>query len=161
MDTYLPELAEADLRGYCGLYCGACDALLATARGEEEALARAWGRPPKDVRCWGCRAELTAACCRSCDIRRCARQRTLDHCGLCASFPCQQLRAFAEAPPHHCDGIANLERMKRVGRRQWLEEQHHRWSCPGCSRPASWYDQRCDCGTQLSGYHEAGEDGAL
>jgi len=35
---------------YCGLYCGACEILLANEKGSVEALAQAWNRDPESLR---------------------------------------------------------------------------------------------------------------
>jgi hypothetical protein len=144
--TTMPERLDAP----CGLYCGGCDAYLATIRGTQEALAAACGRTPEEVTCRGCRSDRRAVYCKSCEIRDCIRRRGLDHCGLCPEFPCEKLIAFRDSVAHHALVLRNLRRRRVIGVEAWLREKQERWACPACSREAGWYDtQCCRCGAPL------------
>ena len=79
---------------YCGLDCGQCDAYLATVHDDQalrERTARLWSELnhvtilPEQIRCMGCRAEgvKTVFCDSLCEIRRCARKRSVETCGGC------------------------------------------------------------------------------
>ncbi|UCF10735.1 MAG: DUF3795 domain-containing protein [Candidatus Bipolaricaulota bacterium] len=141
---------EERLDAPCGLYCGACDVYLATARGTQDVLANAWGRSVTEVTCRGCRAPVRAVFCRDCGIRSCAAGRRLEHCSSCPELPCEQLVTFRDSAEHHGSALRDLRRIKAVGVRSWLKEQHERWRCPACSREAGWYDSQCSrCGSPL------------
>ena len=135
---------------YCGLYCGACPSLRATAAGDIGRVAEEGG-DPADLVCHGCRSDHLSIYCRDCDIRACAEGRGVEVCGECGDYPCDRLRAFAEDDrPHHSVVLANRERIRKVGRDRWLEEQAHRWACSCCWTPFTWYDERCpECGSAL------------
>lgn len=136
---------------FCGLYCGACEALLATRRDEVEDLARRLDLEVEDLRCGGCISDVISKWCRDCHIRECALSREVDYCFECPDHPCDDLLSFAaDRHSHHSVVLVNLEGMKNRGVDAWLREQESRWSCPGCGRPHSWYDQSCPaCGADL------------
>jgi hypothetical protein len=106
---------ERNLATPCGLYCGACFALL-------------------DGKCHGC-ACVCGECAESwqenhCDIAICARDRKLESCANCAEMPCTRLIQFCHDPfwVTHAVVIDNLHRRKRLGTKAWLEEQKAFWS---------------------------------
>jgi len=145
-----PQDREPQFDAPCGLYCGACDVFLATQRGEQEALAKMWGRSVSEITCRGCRSPQRAAFCTDCGIRDCVRRRAIAHCGLCPRFPCEQLVEFRDSAAHHAAVLRNLRRLKAAGSERWLQEQQERWRCPACGRASGWYDTQCDrCGTPL------------
>jgi len=135
---------------YCGLYCGACPVLLANETGTVERRAVEWNMKPGELRCLGCRSEMTAVFCTDCVIRPCARDRGITSCCDCSEYPCELLRNFrADEHPHHSVILKNLARIKEKGPDAWLEEQKHRWSCPVCGARFTWYDDRCpECGAE-------------
>ena len=59
-------MADANLIGRCGIYCGACPLYINT-------------------KCEGCRAPATEECA----IARCAEAAGVDYCGVCTKFPCE------------------------------------------------------------------------
>ena len=105
--------------GYCGLDCAACEARLATVRGDEalrRKVAAEWSElngveiTPEMIRCTGCRVEgeKTPYCDALCPIRQCAleRKRT-DPCGSCPEMAgCGKLAAITQNNPEA------LERLK-------------------------------------------------
>ncbi len=139
---------DNSLLACCGLYCGACSFRVAYEEDDRKHLA---GMPAKydeyrDApleRCEGCRAEECGH-----GFTACAAARGVEHCGRCPDFPCDRLTAFArDGIPHHAGVITSLERIRRVGERQWLEEQSRSWRC-SCGARLSWYHRTCDrCGT--------------
>lgn len=141
---------NSDYDTYCGLYCGACDALLATERGTVEALAKEWRRPASAVACRGCKTNVNSVFCRECKVKTCATAHAVETCIDCGDYPCQRLIAFRDQHPHHGAALRNLERRREVGKEAWLDEQRARWSCLGCGRAFSWYEERCQaCGEEL------------
>jgi len=135
----------------CGLYCGACSFRVAFEENDRRHLA---GMPAKydrykdapTDRCGGCRA---AECGHG--FTGCAAARGVEHCDQCDCFPCPRLREFArDGIPHHAGVIAGLERIRRVGERQWLLEQAAVWRC-ACGVRLSWYRRTCDrCGRRAA-----------
>jgi hypothetical protein len=133
---------------YCGLYCGACPVLSANERGDVEKRAAEWKMSPEELRCWGCKTDVTAVFCTDCEIRRCARERGVEFCSACDEYPCDRLTSFAEDEhPHHSVVLKNLEIIESKGLRSWLDERKERWSCPVCGARFTWYDCKCaGCG---------------
>jgi len=135
---------------YCGLYCGACEVLIANKNGEVEKLAKAWNMKPKELRCHGCKTETTASFCATCDVKKCAENK-VEFCFQCNEYPCARLVEFKnDKYPHHSVVLKNLNSIRDKGINKWLEEQETRWSCPGCGTKFSWYDKVCKkCGEKL------------
>lgn len=136
---------------YCGLYCGACEVLIANKNGEVEKLAKAWNMKTKELRCHGCKTETTASFCATCDVKKCAENKKVDFCFQCNEYPCARLVEFKnDKYPHHSVVLKNLDSIREKGINKWLEEQETRWSCPGCGMKFSWYDKVCKkCGEKL------------
>jgi predicted RNA-binding Zn-ribbon protein involved in translation (DUF1610 family) len=146
---------EFRLDAYCGLYCGACPAMLAHQNGELEALAESIGMEPEDARCLGCKSEKVASFCASCKIRQCASDKGFDFCFRCEELPCAPFVAFRddERYPYHAAVPKNLARVQEVGAATWLEEQRVRWRCPACGAQFAWQDETCkNCGQPVSNY---------
>jgi len=137
----------------CGLYCGACGAVLADKTGTVEELAKKWDMKPDQLVCHGCLTETVAVFCRDCTLRACVLEKGVEHCFECDDYPCDALVAFRnDKASHHSMVLHNSGRMREVGVKQWLEEQKERWSCPGCGRAFSWYETECEaCGAALRG----------
>lgn len=155
---------------YCGLYCGACDTLLANEQDRVGLLARRWKMSAEALTCRGCKSGVASVWCTKCEIRRCAMARGVEFCFECTDYPCNQLRAFAaDDSPHHSVVLKNLEAIRVKGVAAWLEEQKARWSCPQCGTRFSWYDRRCgrcrqrlyDCRGEEADLRSAGGRGAV
>lgn len=136
---------------YCGLYCGACDVLLVNERGTVEEAAKKWDMNPEEILCHGCKSDVTAIYCKTCDMRECAEDKKVDFCFQCAEYPCDRLVAFKnDEYPHHSVVLKNLETIQEKGVLKWLDEQGTRWSCPECGTRFAWYDESCKkCGNSL------------
>jgi len=136
---------------FCGLYCGACDVLVANQNAAVEALARAWNREPEQLRCHGCKSAVNAVYCVDCDIKSCAEGKGIEYCFECATYPCSRLVAFRnDDHPHHSIVLQNLGLIQSRGVEWWLERQRERWSCPACGAGFRWYDETCaTCGSEL------------
>ncbi len=113
----------------CGLYCGAC--------------------PEYPEHCHGCQSDLVREQCQNCPkygFIDCIRTHQVRHCGECAKFPCERLLAFAKGPVingvcNHAQAIADLRRMKEIGRANWLEEKKKEYTCPKCGKRLTWFDK--------------------
>jgi hypothetical protein len=136
---------EFKLDAYCGLYCGACPALLGTRAGTEK-------QP-----CHGCKSvQHPERYCATCGIKACARSRGLPFCSECAQlFTCKQMQSFIadEQWPYHRGVLKNLESIHACGPEAWLAAQETRWQCAACGAACSWWDEICPrCGQPVPGY---------
>jgi len=107
-----------DLIAYCGLDCEACEARLATIRGDEvlrQKVAALWSQlngveiTPEMIHCVGCRVEgvKTPYCDALCPIRQCAMGRGVETCGACAELArCEKLGMIVK---NNADALRNLK----------------------------------------------------
>lgn len=141
----------------CGLYCGACYHYRASFYDDERLRAEAArrGRDPEGFTCRGCRSYVLYIHpgCAQCEIRACADNKGIQHCGLCAEFPCDQLWAFqSDGRVHHVNIMVELVRLRKMGPKAWLAEQEGLWRC-SCGESFSWYEEIChNCGEPLASY---------
>jgi hypothetical protein len=108
---------EKKLAGVCGIYCGVC--------------------PHIGKLCQGCLDPKNRIfIMQDCPIYNCCKEKELEHCGLCSSYPCEKTmdllemeKYVKETEPDLIYGwtlemlIRNAERRKKVGTEKWLEEQ--------------------------------------
>jgi len=143
----------------CGLYCGACEARIASGKNDLKQLELMAQRisiltgmsvTAKDMHCEGCQSDIRTLHCRACDIRNCCFSKGFTHCSQCEEFPCQRLKDFnSDAFPHHHEVLKNIQRAREIGINAWLEEQNQRWRCPKCDSNVSWYTEKCpECGAK-------------
>lgn len=153
---------------YCGLYCGACDILLAYKKGLETELRPDWSDLPSElnklpfsarkaeIKCYGCKTDTVFAGCSKCVIRKCAMNRNgIETCLDCNSYPCWRVKITAivkkvlnleKKLPHLRAIKTNLEVIRNNGMQIWMEEQNRKWQCPHCGKRLSWYRASCiDC----------------
>jgi hypothetical protein len=144
---------------YCGVYCGACSICAFGKTGRADALAACLGGVPKgDLACGGCKSDSVYAGCSICNLRRCARERGVEHCIECVKYPCTSYRRWQSVAkamaPHARTAPESLVAIRRDGAAAWLAEQKCRWSCPDCGTPFSWYARTCAaCGRPLTESH--------
>jgi len=136
---------------YCGLYCGACDVIIANEKGTVQETAQKWNMNPEDIECHGCKSGITAVYCKTCEIKQCAEKNEVEFCFHCKEYPCDLLVEFkSDEYPHHSAIFKNLDAIKEEGVLEWLDEQEKRWSCPECGTRFSWYTDVCKkCGSNL------------
>ena len=158
---------------YCGIYCGACDIMMAGRTGGKYRLASFWNgknirryqktlgieydsEQPVSLKCNGCKSDTLFVNCASCRIRTCAIDKKVDHCLDCASYPCNLIVEFNKAGsllPHVKNNHDNMKRIQDSGIKTWLSEQAERWRCPDCNTEFSWYTNKCkNCGKNLKEY---------
>ena len=146
-----------ELLGVCGLYCGACYHYRASTPGGDHLLAAAVRRgwQAEGFGCRGCRSDrlYLHPGCQACQIRACAEEKGVLHCGQCGEFPCQTLRVFQnDGRIHHLEIVGNLRELRTWGPERWLAEQATRWTCE-CGNAFSWYESVCTrCGAQLDSH---------
>lgn len=135
----------------CGLYCPGCTLYIGSTE-EPERLAWIAGRfgvTPEEARCLGCRSDVQSFYCQACEIKKCADERDLEFCGLCADYPCEMLSEFQAERPHRAELFEDSERIREVGHEQWFEEVRRRYTCPECEAVNSAYDLACrKCGSE-------------
>ena len=106
--------------GCCGMDCDSCEARRATARNDAETLAKLAAHQerqgygsfilPSRVKCTGCLAKgAKSVSCQECQIRLCAMESHIPHCGFCEEFPCALGSEEWEAAPEYKH---NLEVLK-------------------------------------------------
>lgn len=125
---------------YCGLYCGLCAERtripkLATQlhQAMEEEGWPSWGDAVPGFRAfWGFLSDLQSGECPgcrtgggfpACEIRKCARERSLRCCADCSGFPCSKVEELATVYPTL---VADNRRLQAVGLEKWLAEQEER-----------------------------------
>ena len=144
---------EKKLAAVCGLYCGACSWFIATAEDPERLrrLAAQQHLSEEESKCYGCRSEKRLPYCARCKMSSCAAERKIDFCSECEEYPCDELKEFQSAMPHRMELWSNLERIKSIGHKQWLEEIRGNYTCPQCQIVNSAYDLKCrKCGREPS-----------
>jgi DNA mismatch repair ATPase MutS len=151
---------------YCGLYCGACEILNAFLRQLNSGIEAQWEQLPKEIsthiakdeiKCYGCKSDIVFAGCSKCKIRECAKQNSIDYCYECNRYPCTNisdmqtnLKQMENAMPHTKAIISNMEIIKKIGKRKWIESQELYWKCSHCGTSTTWYQRECfDCGNIL------------
>ena len=137
----------------CGLYCQACSWFISTHE-DPERLRRLGARfnySEEESRCYGCRSGKRLPFCGKCKMFACAAERGIDFCSQCDEYPCDDLKQFQSAMPHRIELWVNLERVKAVGYKQWLQEIRNNYTCPHCQTINSTYDLKCrKCGEEPS-----------
>ncbi|MBI9050214.1 MAG: DUF3795 domain-containing protein [Anaerolineaceae bacterium] len=134
---------EFQMDGYCGLYCGACPAILETTSGKKDT-------------CHGCKTDHTADHCAACEIKACAQQKGYRFCYECSEVKsCEMLRTFMfdERYPYHLSVMKNMDAIQQNGVTVWLAEQEVRWQCKHCGGSFSWWDETCpQCAKPVASY---------
>ncbi len=110
---------------YCGLTCHSCAIYLATREQNQKKklemraeIARLINDVYKgemnaeDVTdCDGCKTETERLFseCRKCQIRKCAKERSVENCAYCDEYACEKLEKFFNTEP---DAKERLDRIK-------------------------------------------------
>jgi hypothetical protein len=145
--------SDKNFAAVCGLYCGACSWFIATREDPErlKRLAAQFQYSGEECTCYGCRSGKRLPYCGKCKMFACAAERGIDFCSQCEEYPCDDLKRFQAAMPHRIELWVNLERVKAVGYKQWLEEMKQNYACPRCRIINSTYDLKCrKCGEEPS-----------
>lgn len=149
----LPGNTDKKMAAVCGLFCEACTLYIATQEDPPRlmALAARFGLSEDEVRCNGCRSDKRTTYCASCKMFACASRRGIDFCGECTEYPCPDLKQFQSERPHRIELWDNLEQIKTLGCKKWLETIREHYTCPQCRTINSAYDPRCRrCGGEPS-----------
>jgi hypothetical protein len=108
-----------EMISYCGLLCHECGALIATLNDDNEKraeVARLWSKEfhkefkPEDINCLGCLSEdePVFGYCNICNIRSCAKTKSVINCAYCDDYACDQLMEFFQMAP------ANKNRLDHI-----------------------------------------------
>lgn len=130
-----PITTPESLIAPCGMNCSLC---------------RAFGRAKKP--CPGCRGDDTAKAksCLACRIKNCAKRAAgTTYCFECDSFPCAALKQLDKRyrTRYGMSMIGNLNEIKSLGIRQFLENEAKRWTCPVCGGVVCVHKPECGrCG---------------
>jgi hypothetical protein len=162
-------MQEFKYESYCGLYCGACEIMVAYRRGLTENKVPRWEDlhdplrkilKPGEIKCFGCKTDTVFQGCAVCPIRKCGRKKPdIETCLDCARFPCfrfslmkfvRKFLGYDKKLPHLKTVSENQCTIKEKGVSVWLAEQQNQWQCPGCHTAISWYQEKCSiCGRDL------------
>lgn len=139
---------------YCGLNCGACPVGRANEMDDTEAIkkmATEWETPLENLKCTGCKTEALSGYCKNCEMRVCARGKSLEFCHECSEYPCELITRFRnDKASHHSAVFKNLENIKTRGLIAWLKGEETRWACQDCGSKFTWYTESCEkCGAEL------------
>ncbi|MCD6326593.1 DUF3795 domain-containing protein [bacterium] len=146
------ESMEYRYGSYCGIYCGACEIVIARKNGQLEDLARRAEKPVEQLDCDGCKSEKLARCCTECKIRACAMEKGYANCLECDECPCEHFDQFKKGDfyPLYVLMINNFKTIKKAGQDAWLKQQEKRWECTTCGTPFWWYQKNCEsCGKEI------------
>jgi len=147
------QIPDKRLAAVCGLFCPACSVYIGTNEDPErlKAIAERLERPVEELLCNGCRSEKRCFYCEACNLKKCAAQKGVDFCGLCADYPCETLKIFQAEMPHRIELWKSQEMIKKAGYEKWYAEMMEHYSCPKCGTLNSAYDLKCrKCGTAPS-----------
>jgi len=151
-------LAEINLIGRCGLYCGACTIYRAYKDDGDyrSRVATFFKCPPEKVRCEGCQA-LTSECWgKDCEIVQCTESKGFGFCYECPEFDSRSCMKFEDLAKRYIeDGVdvrAHLDRIKSGQVDARLRESRERFRCPSCGKPLPEGRKNCyHCGKEFAG----------
>jgi hypothetical protein len=116
-------------------------------------LCRAYRRDKNVKACPGCRydAEYKPTTCVTCRIKTCDSlvKGGLKYCFSCPSYPCARLRRLDKRyrARYGMSMIGNLESIRILGVRQFVEAEDARWTCPRCGEMICVHKPQClSCG---------------
>jgi hypothetical protein len=129
----------------CGMYCSVCavrSADLYNDQNLKEILASVFGTSPENVVCDGCMSENTFQFAKTCSIRACAVEKSLEGCYQCDDFPCNNINSF----PFEISRNMMLEaipRWKELGTERWVAEVEGHYTCSNCGALLHRFASQC------------------
>jgi len=137
----------------CGMYCSVCAVRSADLYNDQklkEILAAVFGTSPENVVCDGCMSENTFQFAKTCSIRACAEEKSLEGCYQCDDFPCNNINNF----PFEISRNMMLEaipRWKELGTERWVTEVEDHYTCSNCGALLHRFASQCpNCQTPKS-----------
>lgn len=135
-------MADLEQVTYCGLYCGLCaqrNRIPQRADALRDAMHKEgwdfWGVDIPDFKqFWSFLNDIadseSRSACRGgkcgrpdCPIRICARQKNIEVCVFCESYPCDNILNLARS---YINLLADARHMKEIGIEAWIQEQEER-----------------------------------
>jgi len=103
----------------CGLVCTECEGFIATQENDIKKLqeiANMWSEKTgkeiliENLLCDGClsAAGRLSGYCSICKIRKCAEEKNLDNCAICADYICSDLAGFLNQAPKAKENLENI-----------------------------------------------------
>ena len=94
----------------CGTVCSECPCFLATQKDDDakrKETAETWSKmynadiKPEDINCDGCMSDGTRIFnyCNICEIRKCAKEKSVENCAYCNEYACEKLTEFFNMAP--------------------------------------------------------------
>ena len=125
----------------CGIYCGACPALIASLKAKTHS----------DIKCLGCwSTKKPSPYAPKCVVRKCAQTKHVQSCGECKEYPCQLIPPLINDKPKYGLREKNLNAVHDQGLEPWLAGQKKRWTCEKCGKSFGYGDKQCPaCGGQI------------
>ena len=122
----------------CGMNCGICRAYLRDRN-----------------HCIGCNMDGSqkANHCSICSIKLCDERAGASFCFDCNKYPCAQLEHLDQRyiTKYGMSVIQNLDRIRKLGIKRFMEMENTRWACPKCGSPICIHNKKCyTCGKQYS-----------
>jgi hypothetical protein len=123
METPKIELCSPNLIAPCGINCRLC---------------RAYVRVGKSIPCPGCRGDNIhkSRSCVTCKIKNCEESINgkFKYCFECELFPCARLSHLDKRykTKYGTSPLENLQSIKEIGIRNFVENENKRWICPEC-----------------------------
>ncbi len=95
---------------FCGINCHECPAFLATKANDDTKraeVAERWSKEfraeikPEHINCDGCHSEggQLFGHCQICEIRKCAKEKSIENCAHCSDYSCGKLESFFYTMP--------------------------------------------------------------
>lgn len=141
-----PDVIERKYLAPCGINCKLCSRHMDKKR------------PP----CLGCLSggSPTSTHCKTCRIKLCAFEQSLQYCFECDKFPCKRIKPLEKRYREHY-GVLLLE-IAQIARRDGvdtlLKQQLAAHACPDCGGLISLHTRQCsECGRQ----HPIGKGGRI
>ena len=114
------------LQGRCGLFCGDCKIYIAYSTNNLSAQRRIASEfapeqgkalAPEQVKCLGCKGNMSSVWRNNCKIRLCAEDRGVEFCYQCLDYPCEAIEKFFGKHP---EARENLRTISKIGPDAWL-----------------------------------------
>lgn len=123
-DACAATAADACVDAICGIYCAACPALMSSQAAKNSS----------EIKCLGCKSTKKPPTYK-CEVKKCAKSKQLQSCGLCKSYPCAKITSMFNDQPKYGLREKYLNTIRDKGLPAWLAEMKERWACPKCKTP--------------------------